>query len=148
MKDDHSEAAGRKPETQGDGTGAFKWELPFGAQLIGPDQTRFTLFAPAQDAVSLEVDGQGSSPMQRTPDGTFATTFACQAGTRYRYRLADGLAVPDPASRAQANDVHDWSVVVDPGAHRWRTPWLGRPWQDTVLYELHAGLLGGFRGVE
>jgi maltooligosyltrehalose trehalohydrolase len=39
-------------------------------------------------------------------------------------------------------------VVVDPGAYRWRTPWLGRPWQETVLYELHAGLLGGFRGVE
>jgi maltooligosyltrehalose trehalohydrolase len=70
------------------------------------------------------------------------------AGTRYLYRLGSGLAVPDPASRAQANDVHDWSLVVDPTAYEWRTPWLGRPWQQTVLYELHAGLLGGFRGVE
>jgi maltooligosyltrehalose trehalohydrolase len=129
-------------------SGAFKWELSFGAHPISPDQTRFTLFAPAQEAVSLEVDGQGSFPMPRTTDGTFELTFACWAGTRYRYRLANGLAVPDPASRAQANDVHDWSVVVDPGAYRWRTPWLGRPWPETVLYELHAGLLGGFRGVE
>jgi maltooligosyltrehalose trehalohydrolase len=129
-------------------TDSFKWELSFGAQLIGPEQTRFTLFAPAQVAVSLEVDGQGSFPMQRTPDGTFEMTFACRASTRYRYRLANGRAVPDPASRAQANDVHDWSVVVDPGTYKWRTPWLGRPWQHTVLYEVHAGLLGGFRGVE
>jgi maltooligosyltrehalose trehalohydrolase len=127
---------------------SFKWEFSFGAQLISPEQTRFTLFAPAQDAVSLELDGQGSFPMQRAREGTFEMTFACGAGTRYRYRLASGLSVPDPASRAQANDVHDWSVVVDPGTYRWRTPWLGRPWQETVLYELHAGLLGGFRGVE
>jgi 1,4-alpha-glucan branching enzyme len=127
---------------------SFKWEFSFGAQLIGPEQTRFTLFAPAQEAISLEVDGRGSFPMQRVRDGTFEMTFACGAGTRYRYRLASGLAVPDPASRAQANAVHDWSVVVDPGAYGWRTPWLGRPWQETVLYELHAGLLGGFRGVE
>ncbi len=129
-------------------TGAFKWQLSFGAQLIGPGQTRFTLFAPAQDAVSLEIDGQGFFPMHRTRDGTFEMSFACPAGTRYRYRLADGLPVPDPASRAQAMDVHDWSVVVDPTGYEWRTPWLGRPWQSTVLYELHAGLLGGFRGVE
>jgi maltooligosyltrehalose trehalohydrolase len=127
---------------------SFKWELSFGAQPIGPDQTRFTLFAPAADAVSLEVDGHGSFPMQRTPGGTFEMTFACRAGTRYRYCLANGLSVPDPASRAQTNDVHGWSVVVDPGSYTWRTPWLGRPWQQTVLYELHAGLLGGFRGVQ
>ena len=28
------------------------------------------------------------------------------------------------------------------------TDWQGRPWHETVLYELHAGLLGGFAGVE
>src|SRR5580704_9001067 len=126
----------------------FKWEFSFGAQLIGVDQTRFTLFAPAQDAVLLEVDGFVSFPMQPTRDGMFELTRACPAGTGYRYRLESGLAVPDPASRSQANDVHDWSVVIDPCAYKWRMPWLGRPWQQTVLYELHAGLLGGFRGVE
>ena len=69
-------------------------------------------------------------------------------GARYRYRLADGLAVPDPASRAQGRDVHDPSLVVDPRAYRWRHPdWRGRKWPETVLYELHAGSLGGFAGV-
>ena len=127
---------------------SFKWELSFGAQPIGPERTRFTLFAPAQDAVSLEVDEHGSFPMRRTPGGRFEITFSCGTGTRYRYRLADGLAVPDPASRAQASDVHDWSVVIDPCTYRWHTPWLGRPWTQTVLYEAHVGLLGGFRGVQ
>jgi maltooligosyltrehalose trehalohydrolase len=129
-------------------SGSFKWELSYGARLIGSDATYFTLYAPAQNAVSLEIDGRGAVPMRRRPDGTFEIALACPAGTRYRYRLANGPAVPDPVSRAQAMEIHDWSVVVDPTGYEWRTPWLGRPWQGTILYELHAGLLGGFRGVE
>ena len=44
--------------------------------------------------------------------------------------------------------MHDPSVVVDPRRYAWRnTAWRGRPWRETVLYELHAGVLGGFRGV-
>ena len=55
---------------------------------------------------------------------------------------------PIPPSRAQADDVHGPSLVVDPRAYRWQHPgWRGRPWHETVLYELHAGLLGGFAGV-
>ena len=74
---------------------------------------------------------------------------AAGQGARYRYRLADGLAVPDPASRAQDRDVHDPSLVVDPRAYRWQHPaWRGRRWQEAVLYELHAGSLGGFAGVQ
>jgi maltooligosyltrehalose trehalohydrolase len=126
----------------------FKWELPFGAQLMGPELTRFTFFAPAQDAVLLEVEEHGSFPMRRSSNGRFEMTFSCGAGSRYRYRLANGLAVPDPASRAQANDVHNWSVVIDPGTYKWYTRWLGRPWTETVLYEVHVGVLGGFRGVQ
>jgi malto-oligosyltrehalose trehalohydrolase len=86
--------------------------------------------------------------MTRLQDGWFEAEARRGTGTRYRFRLADGLNVPDPASRAQAGDVHDFSIVVDPAAYRWRHPdWRGRPWAETVLYELHAGALGGFRGV-
>ena len=87
--------------------------------------------------------------MTRSTEGWFEADAPCGAGARYRYRLADGLAVPDPASRAQADDVHGPSLVVDPRAYRWRHPaWRGRPWHETVLYELHAGALGGFAGVQ
>ncbi len=129
-------------------TDRFHRTLPFGADLIGPGLTRFVLFAPAQQAVSLELDGGDAFPMTLRSDGTFAVEVPCGAGTRYRYQLDNGLAVPDPASRAQSMDVHDWSRVIDPAAYPWRTPWRGRPWHEAVLYELHAGLLGGFRGVE
>ena len=55
--------------------------------------------------------------------------------------------VPDPASKGQAPDVHDASVVQT-AAFQWKYPdWRGRPWTEVVLYEVHAGVAGGFRGV-
>jgi malto-oligosyltrehalose trehalohydrolase len=124
-------------------------DLPFGATLVAPDRTRFRLWAPACQAVAVEIDGGASVAMRRSADGWFEAEARCGAGTRYRYRLDDGLAVPDPASRAQGDDVHDPSLVVDPRAYRWRHPdWGGRKWRETVLYELHVGALGGFAGVQ
>ncbi len=129
-------------------TARFSRALPFGANLIGRDRTQFRLYAPAQRAVAVAIEGRAHLPMTDRGDGWFEATAECGAGTRYRYRLGSGVSVPDPASRAQAGDVHDASLVVDPAAYEWRHPeWRGRPWHETVLYELHAGLLGGFRGV-
>lgn len=68
---------------------------------------------------------------------------------RYGYRLDSGLRIADPASRLQDGDIHDASVVTDTGAYAWRNDdWRGLPWTDTVLYEIHPGLAGGFRGVQ
>ena len=40
-------------------------------------------------------------------------------------------------------------MVVDPRAFDWRNAdWRGRPWHETVLYEVHVGAMGGFKGVE
>jgi maltooligosyltrehalose trehalohydrolase len=130
-------------------TALFSRPLPFGATLIDKERTRFRVWAPAQDAVSVDVEGLGALAMTRGDDGWFTADAQCGAGTRYRYRLDRGQLVPDPASRAQADDVHGPSLVVDPTSYRWRHPdWPGRPWHETVIYELHAGAFGGFRGVE
>jgi len=130
-------------------TATFSRALPFGAALIGANRARFRLWAPAQRDVAVEIEGLGAVPMSHSNDGWFTAEAACGAGARYRYRLDDGLRVPDPAARAQADDVHGPSLVVDSAAYRWRNAqWQGRPWQDAVIYELHAGALGGFRGVE
>jgi maltooligosyltrehalose trehalohydrolase len=120
----------------------------FGATFLGDGQTRFRLWAPGRDDVILEREDADPLPMRRQDDGWFELAAEAAPGTRYRYRLDADLAVPDPASRAQEGGVHGWSVVVDPAAYPWQqTGWAGRPWQETVLYELHAGLLGGFAGV-
>jgi maltooligosyltrehalose trehalohydrolase len=129
--------------------------LPFGAQLLGAGsakpRTRFRFWAPSCGAVTLEIEGgapQASVPMTPTGNGWFETEVACGAGTLYRYKLDNGLLVPDPASRFQPKDVHGPSEVIDPRAYHWQhTHWHGRPWEETVLYELHVGALGGYAGV-
>jgi maltooligosyltrehalose trehalohydrolase len=122
--------------------------LPFGATLRNPELTSFRLWAPAQQSVALEVEGRDAVPMTRQAEGWFEAEAGCGAGARYRYRLGSGQEVPDPAARAQAGDVHGPSLVIDPQAYRWKHPdWRGRPWHETVLYELHIGAYGGFAGV-
>jgi maltooligosyltrehalose trehalohydrolase len=127
---------------------ALEWHLPFGANLIEPDQTRFRIWAPAQRTVSVAIEDRASLAMTRSDEGWFEAEADCRAGAHYRYVLQDGTRVPDPASRAQSGDVHDDSVVVDPASYRWRRrDWRGRPWHEAAFYELHVGTLGGFNGV-
>jgi malto-oligosyltrehalose trehalohydrolase len=118
--------------------------------VVRPDgSTRFRLWAPALKEIALELDDGRTQALEPDAQGMFEHVMPrCPAGTAYRYRLPDGSAVPDPASRAQVQDVHGDSLVVDPGAYEWKhDDWRGRPWVQTVLYELHPGLCGGFEGV-
>ena len=180
--------------------------LSFGAELLGPDRTRFRLWAPSAASVAVVIPDRANIEMNATDEGWFEAEVRCGAGTRYRYRVqplqpppaahsapsplrgegrelgreferhaarlhngirlqadahpargsenaalpptslsANFLDVPDPASRAQDGDVHDASIVIDPDAYAWRcAQWRGRPWHETVLYELHVGIAGGF----
>src|SRR5579871_5063106 len=95
----------------------FARDLPFGACLTSSTETRFRIWAPAQEAVTVALENGPIVPMERSAGGVFEATARCGAGTLYRYRLADGTLVPDPASRLQSPDVHDPSVVIDPRAY-------------------------------
>ncbi|MEH6564297.1 MAG: malto-oligosyltrehalose trehalohydrolase [Halopseudomonas sp.] len=120
-----------------------------GAQLLDPCHTRFRLWAPDARQVDLRVAGGGLHALQPQADGWFEATVAVGAGVEYCYRINDRLEVPDPASRQQRRGPHSPSLVVDPQSYSWDTPdWQGRPWEETVIYELHVGALGGFRQVE
>jgi len=113
--------------------------MPFGAAPRGDGQFTFRLWAPGEPQVVLEV-GEGVAPMKRAADGWHELTLPASAGARYRYRLADGVAVPDPASRFNPDDVHGASQLVDPREYLWRSAgWRGRPWEEAVIYELHVG---------
>ncbi|MDX3901106.1 MAG: malto-oligosyltrehalose trehalohydrolase [Sphingobium sp.] len=113
---------------------------------LGDGRRRFRLWAPDRDAVTLEMRDSDAIPMERGADGWFVAEISATAGARYRFRLDPELAVPDPASRQQDGGVHGWSVVVDPAAPAGDS-WAGRPWEEAVIYEVHAGLAGGFGGV-
>lgn len=113
--------------------------------LFGPviqdDGVLFRLWAPHCKSVTLEIDGAPSKDMDRQADGVFdLKVTGARPGTRYRFRLPDGLIVPDPASRHQPEDVFGPSEVVDLSTQRTRDAiWRGRPWADMVIYELHVG---------
>ncbi|MFK3605650.1 malto-oligosyltrehalose trehalohydrolase [Pseudomonas sp. AP19] len=122
---------------------------PHGAIMLDAQHTRFALWAPDAFYVSVELEDGKSIAMLPQADGWFEVEVKCPAGTHYRYNIDGETDVPDPASRAQADDVHGWSVVVDPLAYQWRHPnWQGRPWHEAVIYELHVGVLGGYAAVE
>jgi maltooligosyltrehalose trehalohydrolase len=113
--------------------------MPFGAEITGGG-VRFALWAPTAREVALVLDGQ-ERPMPGDEGGWRRLTAPeARAGSRYAFRIDGGLVVPDPASRFQPDDVHRESLVVDPGAFAWSDEgWTGRPWEETVLYELHVG---------
>jgi malto-oligosyltrehalose trehalohydrolase len=123
-------------------TARYKFEKSWGAEILAGGGARFRLWAPNQQRIALQVEESGAElPMQRSEDGWFAIeTDAVSVDRGYMFLLDDGFAVPDPASRAQCADVHGPSRLVDPGRYAWRSAdWLGRPWEETVLYELHVG---------
>jgi len=118
--------------------------MRWGAVPLAGGGTRFRTWAPASQALSVEIergDRVESHPLARQPDGFFEGIVpGVVAGDLYRYRLEQGTARPDPASRRQPHSVHGWSEVVDPQAYSWHdASWRGVPRERLVIYELHIG---------
>ena len=129
--------------------------MPFGCLPLAAGGVRFRLWAPSARRVDLRLEGAGGTvlAMEHAGDGWWQLDCArARAGSRYQYRIDGDLLVPDPASRANPDDVHRASCVVDPLAFDWDDgDWRGRPWEEAVIYELHVGSFtpqGGFAGVE
>jgi maltooligosyltrehalose trehalohydrolase len=127
----------------------YQPQKTFGARLVD-DAVHFRLWAPSQEEVSVIVDGGAPVSMCRSDVGWHdLKTSVAKVGSLYKFRLQDGLEVPDPASRFQPADVHGPSEVVDPLGHKWHdSTWQGRPWEESIIYELHIGVFtqrGTFR---
>lgn len=119
----------------------------FGAVTQDKGYTRFSLWAPDASDVHLQFRQGDTLPMERRQEW-FELTAAATDGSAYRFIIDNELPVPDPAANAQRLDVNNWSLVVNHSRYQWRcTEWRGRPWHETVIYELHVGLMGGFAGV-
>lgn len=129
--------------------------MPFGAEIQANGRVRFRLWAPAAEEVILHI-GDPLRPrrieMAKTRDGWHERVTAdAGPGSLYRYQIDGGLLVPDPASRFQPDDVHGPSEIIDPAAFQWHDGnWIGRPWEEMIIYELHVGTFspaGTFDGV-
>lgn len=122
------------------------FEPSWGARYAEGGST-FRIWAPSAKQIDLAI-AEGDSdkptrfePMEQVEGGWWSVSSAVpQPGTGYGFRIDGGKVLPDPAARAQVQDVHWLSRLVDPNAHQWRTPdWRGRPWHECVFYELHVG---------
>lgn len=112
----------------------------WGSEFIEDGVVRFRLWAPGQTSISLRLDDE-TRAMRIAKDGWFELEVAgISPGAEYQFVLADGREVPDPASRAQKTDVNGPSLVIDPEHYAWQNAqWQGRPWEESVIYELHFG---------
>jgi malto-oligosyltrehalose trehalohydrolase len=128
--------------------------MPFGAECCADDRVCFQLWAPRAQSVEVELaDDSRHLALSKQNEGWFELiTSKASAGTEYRFQIDHQLKVPDPASRFQPSDVHGASQVVDPTVFEWEDEnWRGRPWEETVIYELHVGTFtpeGTFAGLQ
>ena len=106
-----------------------------GAEIVDGG-AHFRVWAPAHAAVSVVIDGH-ATPLEREPNGYYSALIRdAHAGTRYKFRLADG-DYSDPASRHQPDGPHGESVVVDPSTFAWQhdNPRV----DDRIISEIHIG---------
>ena len=98
------------------------------------------VWAPSVTQASLTQPGAADVTLVRGADGWWSGPGAgLTPGARYGFRF-DGNIVPDPASRWQQEGAGGLSETTDPHAFAWSDAgWTGRPWHETVLYELHLG---------
>lgn len=117
--------------------------LPVGAERVAGG-VHFRLWAPARQQVAVVLEDD-SGPQEHTlsaeNNGYFSGLIAdLGPDARYRYRLDDDPAYPDPASRFQPEGPHGPSQVIDPGSFVWSDQgWAGVHPAGQVIYELHIG---------
>ena len=112
----------------------------WGTEILEDGRTRFRIWSAGGQSLKLRI-GDRDHELPEDADGWCECIVeGAGPGTPYAYVLESGEAVPDPAARAQADDVLGPSLVVDPRAYRWSDAgWRTRPWEETVHYELHIG---------
>ena len=122
---------------------------PIGAELIGPDQAHFRVWAPKAQRVDLILEGSAAKTSGQTfqgleaeENGYFFGAVKAGAGDRYRFRVNKNF-YPDPASRFQPDGPHGSSCIVDPTRFQWNdSQWPGVPaagLKGQVIYEMHVG---------
>ncbi|MEY2486459.1 MAG: maltooligosyltrehalose trehalohydrolase [Verrucomicrobiota bacterium] len=125
-----------------------KRRYPIGAELIGPKQTHFRIWAPKAKEVDVVLEESAAKnvartfhPLEREDGGYFSGSADAGAGARYRFRVDKAEDFyPDPASRYQPEGPHGSSCVVDPSAFNWSDPdWRGRKLKGQLFYEMHIG---------
>jgi malto-oligosyltrehalose trehalohydrolase len=140
-------------------TSYHNFSMDFGTAILPDGGALFRLWAPGAQKVDVHLTPSSAAqpmertlPMTRQADGWFAVqSKEASAGDLYQFMIDGKQIVPDPASRCQASDIHGPSVLYNPDKYSWQdAEWQGRPWEESVIYELHTGTFspeGTFKGV-
>jgi maltooligosyltrehalose trehalohydrolase len=134
----------------------------FGPQHHENGDITFRLWAPTAKTGHLRIQHGADStqyPLQNNSElgkhwlSVRLSAKQAPTGCLYDFQLDEhDFYVPDPASRYQPQGVHGPSQLLAPEPYDWQAPnWKGRPWEETVLYELHPGTFspeGTYAGVE
>jgi maltooligosyltrehalose trehalohydrolase len=127
---------------------AYQRRYPIGAEISGPRETHFRIWAPKVKQVDVVLEKSAAPdiprtfhPLTREEGGYFSGFAAAGAGDCYRFRVDGGEHFyPDPASRYQPYGPHGSSCVVDPGGFKWSdAEWRGLKLKGQVTYEMHVG---------
>jgi maltooligosyltrehalose trehalohydrolase len=119
-----------------------KRRYPIGAELIGPNQTHFRVWAPKAQHVDLVLEESRTfHPLEPEKDGYFSGGANVGAGACYRFRVNKAEDFyPDPATRFQPEGPHGSSCVVDPTTFQWTdAQWPGVKLKGQIIYEMHIG---------
>ncbi|MBW9064305.1 malto-oligosyltrehalose trehalohydrolase [Rhizobium herbae] len=114
------------------------------AQRWGPRRNpdgsiRFQLWGPAERSVGLRLNGSDVQ-MTNFGDGWHHVDVCAPPGSVYGFLLDDGALVGDPASRQQVGQLDGPSILTSDNSYHWRNDeWIGRPWEEAVIYEIHVG---------
>ena len=122
---------------------------PIGAELIGPKQSHFRVWAPKAGSVDLVLEASTEESPSQTflaleaeEGGYFSGDANAGAGTRYWFRVNNNF-YPDPASRFQPDGPHGSSCIVDPTRFQWSdSQWPGSAAAELkgqIIYEMHVG---------
>jgi malto-oligosyltrehalose trehalohydrolase len=114
-------------------------EQRWGPRQLPNGRIRFQLWAPAEKSVGLQIDGT-EMRMTRSDDGWHQVDASAKFGSAYSFVLSGGKVVGDPASRQQAGELDGASILTNNKGYDWRNgQWNGRPWEESIIYEIHVG---------
>ena len=101
---------------------------------------RFQIWAPRAERLSVRAGGDDILLSAAGGGWWTADLPELEPGTPYALVFPDGRSRPDPAARAQVDDVHGPSAIFDAGRFRWTDgSWSGIRPEALVFYELHVG---------
>lgn len=126
-------------------------KLDLGAQWIGEDTVRFTVWAPRYPTLHLHLMDRPPVPMNQDGKGYFRVEVdRIKEGDLYFYQLPNKDLRPDPVSRFLPEGVRGPSMILRPEFAWTDAAWKLPPQHQLIFYECHVGTFspeGTFLGI-